>query len=246
MLDSSVYRAYDRATRRFSPESIEHDVNVYSKSHRRSTFIQVGANDGVTWDPFYYFIRRDGWRGIMIEPQRDVFDKLRATYDGARGITLMNVAVDTIAGSRPLYRYAFSASRWATGLATFDRDRLITNFDSDYIRENIAREGVTVAADPESYLVADVVACITFDRAVDALGSATIDFVITDVEGHDVAILDTFPLHRTRPANIVFELPIERDAQLESFASKLRAHGYRIKESGRNAIAMLRRGVSTQ
>lgn len=239
--ESGVYRAYDRATRRFDPKSIEYDINDYSKRHRHSTFIQVGANDGVTWDPFYYFIRRDGWRGVVIEPQRDVFErKLKSTYKNADGITLMNVAVDTVAGSRPLYRYAFSSSRWATGMASFDRDRLITNFDSDYIRDNIARERSSVTDDPDSYLIADVVSCITFDTIIDSLSSPSIDFVITDVEGHDVAILDTFPLHRVRPANIVFELPIHRDAPLDRFAAKLREHGYRMKVAGRDAIAMLR------
>ena len=241
LVDSRLYRAYDRAVRRFDPKSIEYEVNEYSKRHRHATFIQVGANDGKTWDPFYYFIRRDGWRGIVIEPQRAVFEhKLQATYGSVRGITLMNVAVDIAAGSRPLYRYAFSSSRWPTGLASFDKERLITNFKSDYIRDNIEREGVTVVDDPEAYLVADVVSCVTFGSILATLSNDSIDFVLTDVEGHDIAILDTFPLDRVRPANIVFELPIERDQSLDDFMTKLRDHGYRIKESGRDAIAMRR------
>lgn len=239
VVDSRLYRAYDRVTRRFDPRSIEFDVNEYSKRHLHATFIQVGANDGKTWDPFYYFIRRDGWRGVVIEPQRTVFEhKLKATYSDARDITLMNVAVDTAAGSRALYRYAFSSSRWATGLASFDKERLITNFNSDYIRENFEREGVSVVDDPEAYLVADVVSCVTFDTVLATLGKDSIDFVVTDVEGHDIAILDTFPLDRVRPANIVFELPIERDTALDGFMTKLRDHGYRVKEWGRDAIAM--------
>jgi len=239
VVDSRLYRAYDRVTRRFDPRSIEFDVNEYSKRHLHATFIQVGANDGKTWDPFYYFIRRDGWRGIVIEPQRAVFEhKLKATYRDVRDITLMNVAVDTAAGSRVLYRYAFSSSRWATGLASFDKERLITNFNSVYIRENFEREGVSVVDDPEAYLVAEVVSCVTFDTVLAILGKDSIDFVVTDVEGHDIAILDTFPLDRVRPANIVFELPIERDTTLDGFMTKLRDHDYQVKEWGRDAIAM--------
>lgn len=241
LVDSRLYHAYDRAVRRFDPRSIEFEVNEYSKRHRHATFIQVGANDGKTWDPFYYFIRRDGWRGVVIEPQRAVFEhKLQATYGKARGITLMNVAVDTAAGSRPLYRYAFSSSRWATGMASFDKQRLITNFNSNYIRENIEREGVSVVDDPDAYLVADEVSCVTFDSIVAALPKDSIDFVVTDVEGHDIAILDTFPLDRIRPMNIVFELPVERGHWLDAFMTKLRDHEYRIKESEHDAIAMRR------
>jgi len=245
--NSAPYRAYDRAVRRFDPMSVEFEVNEYSKAHRRATFIQVGANDGVTWDPFYYFIRRDGWKGFVIEPQQAVFEtKLKATYGNVRGITLLNVAVDIADEPRTLYRYSFSASRWATGLASFDRDRLIANFNSPWIRENIEREGVRVADDPDSYLVADVVPCVTFDTIVKLLPQDRIDFVMTDVEGHDIAILDSFPLERVRPGNIVFELPVHRDATLDQFLTKLRAYGYHIKESGRNAIAMRRRAASGQ
>lgn len=125
-------------------------------------------------------------------------------------------------------------------MASFDKQRLITNFKSDYIRENIEREGVSVVNDPEAYLVADVVSCVTFDSIVATLPKDSIDFVVTDVEGHDIAILDSFPLDRIRPANIVFELPIQRDQSLDDFMTKLRDHGYRIKESGHDVIAMRR------
>lgn len=236
---STLYRAYDRAIRRFDRQSLEFEINEYSKANRHATFIQVGANDGITWDPFYYFIQRDGWRGIVIEPQQAVFEqKLKATYGKTADITLMNVAVDTVDGSRLLYRYSFSSSRWATGLASFDKQRLIANFNSDYIRKNIEREGLSVANDPDSYLVADLVPCVTFNSVLATLAQATIDFIITDVEGHDVVILDSFPLDRVRPSNIIFELPIQRGARLDRFTSKLRDYGYRIKESGSNAIAM--------
>ncbi len=35
---------------------------------RRPYFIGIGANDGVTHDPLYPFVRDFGWRGIMVEP----------------------------------------------------------------------------------------------------------------------------------------------------------------------------------
>jgi len=43
-------------------------------------FIQVGAYDGVTGDPICGYIRRYGWRGILLEPQRDVFLLLQKNY----------------------------------------------------------------------------------------------------------------------------------------------------------------------
>ena len=40
------------------------------------SFIQVGANDGVYGDPLRSYVRRFGWKGILVEPQQDVFERL--------------------------------------------------------------------------------------------------------------------------------------------------------------------------
>lgn len=40
-------------------------------------FVDIGANDGVTYSNTYYFEKR-GWKGLCIEPIPEVFEKLRA------------------------------------------------------------------------------------------------------------------------------------------------------------------------
>lgn len=238
---SLLYQRVTRRFRTFPTHSVEFFINEYSCSHRDVRFLQVGANDGITWDPFHYFIRRDAWHGVVIEPQREVFEhRLSRTYGDAPGIRLLNVAVDVTDGSRPLYRYAFSASRWATGLASFDRAALIANFDSDYIQDNIRREGLTVSRDPDVYLTAEPVPCVSFASLIDSLKLERLDFLITDVEGHDVQIIDTFPLDVLRPANIVFELPPAMTAGLAALVAKLRATGYAVLLAKKDAIAMRR------
>ena len=239
VLRSSLYKAYDRAFRKFNPASIDFFINEYSKSHPNVFFIQVGANDGITWDPFHYFIRRDHWKGLVIEPQHALFEqRLRQTYADVPGITLLNTAVDVADGSRPLYRFGFSSSRWATGLASFDKQMLIANFNSDYVQENIKKENLSVSSDPAEYLTVDVVPCTSFETIIRSLGRETIDFVMTDVEGHDVAILNSFPFHRIQPANVVFELPLRLDDSFIRLVNTLKAYDYDIFVARRDAIAM--------
>jgi FkbM family methyltransferase len=236
-----LYQRYHRAFARFEYSTIGHFINEYSRRRKDIFFIQVGANDGITWDPYHFFIVRDGWKGIVIEPQSEVFEqRLKRTYAGAQGIELLNVAVDAQDGARPLYKYAFTTSRWATGLASFDRENLISNFETDYVQDNIRQEGLSVSRDPSEYLTTELVRCMSFSTILDQRADRTIDFLITDAERFDIPILNTFPLDRTRPRNIIFELPpTPLDQYFTDFIIKLRRYGYRVLLEGSDCIAVL-------
>src|SRR5262245_33603946 len=56
-------------------------------------FIQIGANDGVTSDPIRKYILNYHWRGILVEPQPDIFRALVANYDGETQLIFENVAI---------------------------------------------------------------------------------------------------------------------------------------------------------
>jgi len=98
-----LYHLYNRKFGKFHHHTIDSFIHEYSRAHSRCSFIQVGGNDGITWDPFHYFIVRDKWQGIVLEPQREVFERrLSRTYRGVSGVQLVNAAVDVIDGVRPL------------------------------------------------------------------------------------------------------------------------------------------------
>src|ERR1035438_3422409 len=44
------------------------------------SFIEVGANDGEFDDPLREYIVKYPWKGVLIEPQPDVFERLKANY----------------------------------------------------------------------------------------------------------------------------------------------------------------------
>lgn len=239
--NTRLYRRYARNFKQFDYRTIDFFINEYSKKRKGTYFIQVGANDGKTWDPYHYFVKRDGWHGIVIEPQKDVFNhRLKATYGENPNIQLMNVALDAIDGSRPLYKYAFCASRWATGLASFDRERLIKTFGEKWIQDLIKSENIQVSSNPEEYITSEIVPCVSFETILAKAKRETIDFLMTDVEGLDVQLLNTFPLDKVRPKNIVLELTETRDEAFLAFINKLRAHGYDILLTQSDAIAVLK------
>ncbi len=240
VVQSRPYHLYERTFGQFHYASIGAFIHEYSRSCRDVFFVQVGANDGVTWDPYHPFIVRDRWKGIVIEPQRNIFqERLIRTYRNVPGVELLNVAIDTVDGVRPLYKYAFTTSRWASGLASFDRHNLIDNFGTDYIQSNIRREGLQVSSDPERYLTSEDVRCVTFATLIAEHRISEIDFLITDAERFDIPILETFPLDTLRPRNIIFELLTPMDPSFLAFFNKLLHHGYRLLLDGSDCIAVL-------
>jgi hypothetical protein len=49
-------------------------IEKYSKSKNKPiNFIQVGASDGLRWDPIRRFVIRDKWKGVLIEPIKPVY-----------------------------------------------------------------------------------------------------------------------------------------------------------------------------
>jgi hypothetical protein len=64
-------------------------------------FVQIGANDGKTEDYLYDFVCRGGWRGILVEPVRPVFEKLQRNYRDVPDLTFENVAISDGDGLLP-------------------------------------------------------------------------------------------------------------------------------------------------
>jgi len=236
-----LYHLYNRKFGKFHHHTIDSFIHEYSRAHSRCSFIQVGGNDGITWDPFHYFIVRDKWQGIVLEPQREVFERrLSRTYRGVSGVQLVNAAVDVMDGVRPLYRYAFTSSRWASGAASLDRAMLIAGFKSEFVQRSMKEEGLVVRDNPDEYITSEPVQCVSFETILGRLQSDTLDFLLTDVEGYDVRIIESFPLDRIRPANVVFELPRRMDAAFANLLAKFRTYGYDVLMSAGDAIAMRR------
>jgi FkbM family methyltransferase len=66
-------------------------------------FLQIGAHDGETLDPINQMIRRYGWRGLLLEPQPDVFQQLTETYRRNDNLIFENAALAISDGQMPFW-----------------------------------------------------------------------------------------------------------------------------------------------
>src|ERR1700682_1765375 len=68
------------------------------------TFVQIGSNDGMKNDPLHRYIRKNGWKGILVEPDKVNFNKLRNNYSQVNGLLFENVGIGPERGEILFYR----------------------------------------------------------------------------------------------------------------------------------------------
>jgi len=148
-----LYSSFYRYCYNHSPGTIFEFTSLYSKSKEKITVVQIGANDGIHNDPIHRFIRRDKWQGVLLEPQRYVFEKyLNPLHKKTKGIIVLNAALDVKDGSKPIYKITVSNSRWAHGLTSFNRAVLEEAVRSGYVERQALKEGCRLPEKKEDYI----------------------------------------------------------------------------------------------
>ena len=221
--------------------SIAERIDKYSKSHPNLNFIQIGANDGMEFDPILKFIRRDNWKGILIEPQKHVFEKLSYLHQNTPDVVLLNAAVSSHDGEQELYKIAFSESRWATGLSSFSKDALLHQFDKGYVKSCMDAEGKTMPENESEWIKTEKVRAISFSTLLKEHGIDSLDFLQIDTEGFDFEIIKMIDFSSFKPGFINFEIAHLSEEDKESCKSLLESQGYEIYQKSRDMMAELKR-----
>jgi FkbM family methyltransferase len=213
----AAWRALERVVRRtpwirrrWARAQAEFDRHLEHLSATTPDFfvVQIGACDGLMADPIHAWIKRYRWHGILVEPQRNEFERLQVTYrDDRDRLVFENVAIAESNGTRSLYRVRDSAQSadWERGIATLLPQR-----------EDAGR------------FAAEIVPCITFDTLLDRHRVAHIDLLQIDVEGYDFEVLKLLDFDRIQPAVIRYEHRHLGPADRHACRVFLARRGYRI------------------
>lgn len=167
---------------------------------------QIGANDGKSRDPVHPYFSDFHWKGLLVEPQQDVFEnQLTKTYAGNKRVILENVALGKVDGMLPFYRVSFSQKRWATGLSSFNRTTLEEHIDNGYIRRRAQEEGDQVPANVQDWIETVQVPTMTVDSLLRKHGIERANVICIDTEGYDFELLKLIDLQKLAPEVIFFE-----------------------------------------
>lgn len=235
-----LFVGYYKFLYRPKKESIEQIISVYSKSIGKDfTLIQIGANDGITHDPVHKFIKRDNWKGVLLEPQKYVFEKfLQRLYRKNKTIHVLNAALGKEDGLASIYKIGFSQARWATGLTTFDKATLEKAFENGHVERKCKKEGLTIPENSASHIVEEQVQIIATSTLLKKYDISQIHMLMIDTEGFDFEVIKMFDLDVNSPGIIVYENTHLSDEDYEACSGYLINHNYNVEKFGANTIAI--------
>jgi len=189
-------------------------------------FIQIGANDGVIYDPIYKFVQRYHWSGVMVEPVRHYFELLQVNYRGNNKLHFENVAVSDRDEIRDFYRVKEGLDflpEWCNGLGTFDLDVLLTH---KWAIPNL-----------EDYVVKEQVACISLEGLLRKYNIQNLDLLLIDTEGYDYQILKQLDLDVIRPELVLYEHQYINQIEKDECEKRFRQYGYTLSSHLGNTLA---------
>lgn len=181
-------------------------IENYTKIKHDFFFIQIGANDGKIRDPIYNFVIKYDWNGIFIEPQKYPFKQLKENYVNAKGkLFFENLAIGKKNCSKILYKIGFSTSRWATGLASFNKNVLLRHFENGYVEKKSREEGINIPQDKTKLIVEEEIQVISFQELINKYNIEQLDLLQIDTEGYDFEIIKSINFNNYGPKIIHYE-----------------------------------------
>ena len=189
------------------------------------SFIQIGGNDGVSFDFLYDFVIERKSKGIIIEPVPTYYRDLFENYKNFDNIITINKAVHPIKKSEFIYKIKDNVLHkypdWAKGIASFDRKHLgkaIVSLPDDDV------EGVEV--------VCDTLMSLTWPQI------QHIDYLQIDTEGFDYEVLKQIDFKKFSPSIIKYERVNLNKEELIGAYNLLRNEGYFCFTEGIDGIAV--------
>lgn len=195
-------------------------------------FVQIGANDGKSQDPLYPYITAYGLKGLVIEPQPDVFAKLQKTYEDFPQVTCVNAAIGAISGMIPFYCVKESVKM----PENFFPMTRIASFNRNSVKRGL-RKKISLGADPEEYIETTIVKTMTFPELLQQYGVKKVDFLQTDCEGYDFELLKAVDLETLLPEVLNCETCLFSDAEREAYEARLANLGYKFFRSSVDTCA---------
>lgn len=153
-------------------------VETLLPGKRKGVFVDIGANDGVTFSNTLYLERELGWTGIAVEPIPKVFAKLAAN----RTCQVVEGCVGDPPGKRK-FRVVTGYAEMLSGLSNEYDPR-----HEDRVRREVSEKGGEIQEIE--------VECFDFNALLSGHGITTCDYLTIDVEGGEWSIIKSIDFKR--------------------------------------------------
>lgn len=195
-------------------------------------FIQVGANDGVRFDDLYFTVTSSKWKGLVIEPLPNMYERLVSNYQDHPNVIPLNIAIHPSSKTAPIYHVdnelLCKYPDCVAGIASMNKEHLLN-------------AGIAVAD-----ISAQIVQCKTIMEVLDEYDFYDVDLLQIDTEGFDFEVIKTIDFKKLKPRLIKFEWMNLSASDQSNVSALLIQHGYKIdvEKDGSDCIAWLANKVT--
>lgn len=195
--------------------------------------IQIGANDGISFDDTRGFLDMYQWPALLVEPIPEIFQELKSNFSDRNNylfdqsaitnhdgpVVMLNVSRDTINENSLHPGYKGMSALYP----------LKNGFGSDYerdihVRDNLSKD-VTVNG-------------ITFNTLLSKHNITEFDVLLCDAEGHDWEIFSQINLEKYRPKIIRLEYMNLNSSEQSKVTDKLKSNNYEYEINGQDIDAV--------
>jgi len=199
ILRKSLHRTIHRfGFRLVRAPAFERAILNWELDHQPFYFVQVGAHNGISSDPFHRFLIENlAWESILIEPQSPCVKTLQSIYADRENIRIEHAAIGP-AGSEQksltMYKISDSAEglpHWANQLASARREVIASHKDR--------------IEDIERWIQVEEVPCVQLGQLVLKHQFPRVDLLASDTEGFDFEIVQQIDSLPSLPRFIYYE-----------------------------------------
>jgi FkbM family methyltransferase len=188
-------------------------------------FIQIGANDGIRFDPVHDLIFEFQLSGLLVEPLPDIFVKLKKNYLSQPQLRFENSAIADHKGTGTLWRFHPDAP-------VPDKCHGMARFNEDSIRK-LANQ-----YNSEKYIEKTSIELITFEELLLKHKIKKLDFLQIDTEGYEFKILQMVMKTNFKPRLINYEFQnLSLQDRLDS-CTLLSQNGYKFIHDAYDTLAI--------
>lgn len=210
--------------------SIDQILEKYSAWRGDVFFVQIGSHEGADNDPLVRMVKRNNWPGLLVEPMKYLFDRLRSNYSGQHGLIFENSAISDSDGEKNFYYLKASEeqmSKWPTWYTQL----------GSFMPEIILRHECRIP-DIKKYIISTKVNCLTFSSLLTKHNIKKVDLICIDTEGFDYKIIKTIDLLSAKPDIIIFEYIHLSDGDYRRCTQYLKRNGFRLFRDSPNIAAV--------
>ena len=180
------------------------------------TFLQVGGFDGSSNDIIKPLLQKFTIRGVIAEPQENVFASLKSNYKEFDCVSVVNLGVS----DQDCIKKFYQTSGYASQVCSLNKNHLL--------KHKI----------PKRDIITKMVNFLTIQSILKMHDYEQLNFLQIDAEGHDYAIIKSIDYSVMKPQIIRFEANHMSKSELSEVLETLSSHNYKFHPENRDITAI--------